>query len=115
MKHYVRLFWLALLLAAIPLTPGATCKTSVQTTTYNSLASTETTVSAAYSAYLDSVLKGQTSTNSVPQVSKVYNDVQTAITAAIAAAQYNPTNPAPQNVLDLANSLANLINQVKGH
>jgi hypothetical protein len=114
-KRYASIFFLILLLGAIPLTPGASCKPSQQRLVFNTLATTGMTVNAAYAAYLDTVVKGQTTTNAVPKVSQLYNDFQKSYALALSAAQFNPTNIAPADLVTLANQVVDLINTAKGH
>lgn len=113
----IRILILACLMACLPvglaLSPIG-CSTSAQRITYNTLASVGATANSAYSAYLDLVVKGSVKTNDVPKVSAAYNTFEMAFAAAISAAQFNPTNPAPANVTDLANNLLSAISAAKG-
>lgn len=110
----IRNLILCAFLCAAPMFTAATCKPTQQRLTYNSLASAGQSVNSAYSAYLDLVVKGSVATNSVPVVSKGYNDFQSAFGAAVAGAQFNLTNPAPQNVVDLMNNVLQLIQHARG-
>lgn len=106
------LFAMALAVPAVPLVLTS-CSTSQQRITYNTLASVGMTVNSTYSGYLDGVVQGKVGTNDVPRVSVLYNQFQAAYAVAISAAQFNPTNIAPQNVVDLATQIVNLIATIK--
>lgn len=107
-----RLF-LALLLLALPFAPmgwtGMTCTSSQQKVTYNTLYSVGLAVNSAYAAYNDKVVAGTATFN--PSVGKVYNDFQSAYGVAVTAASLNTAAVAPQNVVDLANSVYAAIKQ----
>lgn len=77
-------------------------------TSYETIASTEAAVLAANAAYLDSVVTGQTSTNSVPTVEAAFNDTQLALHAAAAAAQGGASAPVPPSVAVKASNFTNL-------
>ena len=81
---------------------------------YNTLAAVETTTVGAYNAYLDLVVKGNLTTNSVPVVSKDFNIFQTSWTAAVMVAQWNTNTVAPQAVVDLSTTVLTDINLVEG-
>jgi hypothetical protein len=73
------------------------CTTSQQTTAYKTIGATEAAVLNANAAYLDSVVTGQTPTNSVPTVESAFNDMQFALHQAAAFASggtNSPTSPA---------------------
>ena len=106
------LFAMALAVPAVPLVLTS-CTTSQQRITYNTLASVGMSVNSAYSGYLDGVVSGKVGTNNVPKVSVLYNQFQAAYAVAISAAQFNPTNIAPQNVVDLANQVVSFIATLK--
>lgn len=114
MKRIVSLLMLAVSLASFPLVTGMTCSQSQQRIAYNTLYSTGLAVNSAYAAYLDLVVQGKVNKESVPQVTKAYNDFQAAFSIAVTAAQMNLKAVAPQNVVDLANSVIGLINTIKG-
>jgi hypothetical protein len=108
------LFALALFVPVAPMFVAGCKSPSVQTATYNTLATVGHTANSAYAAYLDLVIKGSVGTNEVPTISKSYKDFQSVYAVAIAIAQFNPTNAAPQNVIDAANQVVALISTVKG-
>lgn len=98
----------ALCFVAMPLIlfiPGCS---SAQTTAYKSIAATETLVVNANSAFLDSVVTGQTPTNSVPQVEAAFNDTQIALHAAAAIASGGNSAPVPPAVNAKATAFINL-------
>lgn len=107
--------FLAVLLCLMPLAPmgwtGASCKPSQQRVTYNTLYSVSMTVDSAYAGYSDAVVRGQAVYN--VKVAKAYNKFQSALTAAVEAAQMNPQAIAPQNVVDLANAVYAAIAEFK--
>lgn len=92
--------------------PG--CTTSQQRVAYNSLYSVETSTTAAYDAYLHSVVLGKVTTNDVPQVTQAFNNFQLAMQAAVMVGQFNMTNAAPSNVTALASNVLSLIVKAKG-
>jgi hypothetical protein len=90
------------------------CSTSQRRATYNSLATVGHTTDAAVKSYLDLVIQGQVSTNSVPTVAKNYQTFQAAFNAAVALAQFNTNAVAPPNVVALSGVVINSINTAKG-
>lgn len=100
-------FTIAILSAAILLVG---CTTTQQNQAYTTIGSIETAATAALTAYDDAVIKGQVSTNSVPQVSKAYNDLQAALTLAAAASQQG-TNAL--STADLEADLGDLFTLIK--
>lgn len=85
----------ALLLTGLVLTPGMTCTPSQQTLAYKSIYSVETGATAAYDAYLTSVVRGTVTTNSLPFISHSYNLLQLAVKTATLQVQGNANAPAP--------------------
>lgn len=92
----------------------AGCTATQQKVTYNTIYSVEVSTKAAYDSYLTLVVKGQTTTNFVPQVTKVFNDFQAGAILATVATQNNTNALAPSSLIDEANAVINLINVVKG-
>lgn len=90
------------------------CSTSQRRATYNSLASVGYTTDAAVKGYLDLVIHGQISTNSVPTVARDYQTFQVAFNAAVALAQFNTNAVAPPDVLRLSATVISDINIAKG-
>jgi len=79
-----------------------TCAPSAQKVVYNTLASVQVATSGAYSAYLDLVVTGKLSTNSVPLVSKDYTVYQQVWQVAVTTAALGVQAPATQPVTDAA-------------
>lgn len=90
------------------------CTTSQQTITYKTLFSIEHVTVSAYDGYLDTVIKGQTSTNSLPLISRAYNTFQGSYLIALDVAQYNTNALAPAALITESQDIINLINTVKG-
>lgn len=103
MKTFTSLVAVALLLCG--------CATR---TAYQSIAATETAVLAANAAYLDTVVTGQTSTNSVPMVEAAFNDTQLALHAAAVTASGGSSAPVPSATAVKAMNFTNLVNAVTG-
>lgn len=101
------------LLLVCALVMGA-CSTSQRRVTYNSLASVGYTTDTAVQGYLDLVVLGAVSTNSVPTVMKSYTTFQAAFNSAVAIAQFNTNAPAPSSVLRLSSDVLSDISAVKG-
>lgn len=91
------------------------CTTNQITVAYKTLYSVEHVTVSTYDGYLDSVVKGQTSTNSVPKVSKAFNDFQASYIVALDAAEFNTNALAPSSLLQESTDIITLINTVKGH
>jgi hypothetical protein len=107
----------ALALAAVILTAViyvSGCTTNQQKISYNTLYSIENTTTAAYVYYVDGVISGKYSTNSLPKISHDYNVFQAAVGVALDGVQYNTNALAPINLQTEAGDIINLINQAKG-
>lgn len=102
----------ALILSLLIVCAG--CTATQQKIAYNTIYSVEVSTKATYDGYLTLVVKGQLPTNSVPQVTKVFNDFQASATLATVATQNNTNALAPSSLVDEANAVINLINTVKG-
>lgn len=100
------------LIAVVVIIQG--CTTSQQTIAYNTLFSLEKTTTAAIDTYDSMVIKGTIPTNSVPQVSKAYNDFQAAFVLAVDAVQFNTNAVAPPALVVESQDLLNLITTVEG-
>jgi hypothetical protein len=87
----------------------AGCTTSQQTTAYTTIATVEQTATVAVDGYYSLVLKGIVTTNSIPIVSKAFNDLQAAGTLAAAASQAGANALATSNLVVEASSLGALI------
>jgi hypothetical protein len=81
---------------------------------YNTLASVQVATTGAYNGYLDLVVQGKLTTNSVPVVSKDYNLFQQIWTAAVYVAQFNTNSVVPQTVTDAAAKVVTDISAAKG-
>lgn len=79
--NWCLLFTIALLTLGVCLLVTG-CSTSQQSTAFNAMSSLELVVDTGYTNYLHLVITGQIPTNSVPTISKAYNDVHAAIGAA---------------------------------
>ena len=88
--------------------------TTASRTIYNTLASVQVTTSGAYSAYLDLVVQGKVSTNSVPLVSKDYTIYQNVWNAAVSVAELGVQAPATAPVSDAAAKVLADITVAKG-
>ena len=84
------------------------------TTAYKTIATTEAAVLSANSAYLDSVVSGQTKTNDVPRVEQAFNATQMALHSAAALASGGANAPVPATVNTQVMDFTNLVNSVKG-
>lgn len=80
---------------------------------YNTLASVGYTVDSAVSAYDLGVAKGEISTNSVPLVTKYYNDFQAGYRLALASAEFGTNSIAPQALITKEQTLLNAIGGAK--
>ncbi len=90
-----------------------TCAPTAQTTTYKTLASVESTTTAAYTAYLQLVVGGSLPTNSVPAISYDYNLFQAVMGATVAVAAQGTNAPVTTAVSDAAARVITDINTVK--
>lgn len=80
---------------------------------YNTLASVQTVTTGAFNSYLSMVVKGTIATNSVPTISKDYNNFQMLWSAAVAVAQFNTNTVAPAPVVAASSNLLYEINVAK--
>jgi len=81
---------------------------------YNTLASVQVATTGAYNSYLDLVVQGKLTTNSVPVISKDYNLFQQVWSAAVYVAQWQTNSAVPQSVLDASSKVVTDINAAKG-
>jgi hypothetical protein len=79
------------------------------TSAFQSISATETAVLAANRVYLDQVVTGKVSTNSVPTVEAVFNDTQLSLHAAAAIASGGGSAPVPPAVLAKATAFTNTV------
>jgi hypothetical protein len=87
---------------------------SASKTVYNTLASVQVTTSGAYSAYLDLVVQGKLTTNSVPLISKDYTIYQGVWNTAVSVAALGVNAPATTPVTDAASKVIADITIAKG-
>jgi hypothetical protein len=80
---------------------------------YNTLYGLEESVTSAYDSYLYGVIRGQFKTNDVPVVSQNYDRFQIGMRVAVVAAQVNPTNVIPHDVIQLGNIVLHSIAEAK--
>lgn len=108
MKKKLLAIWLvpALLLVGCAGTP--------QRIAFNSLYSTEQTVTSTVDGYFDAVAKGLLPTNGVPRVASAYNDFQKSAALAEDAVQYNTNAVTPPALAVEAQDVINLVTQIKG-
>lgn len=81
---------------------------------YQSLATVEVVTTGAFSSYLDLVVTGKLSTNSVPTVSADYNAFKQVWSAAVVIAQWSTNAVAPANVTAASTKVLTDINAAKG-
>lgn len=91
----------------------AACNANQQTIAYKSLAVTEQTVITAYSGYVSLVINGTISTNDVPKVSKIFNQVQSDLVLATVLAKNNTNALVPSNIVLEVEGLISAINAAK--
>lgn len=99
------------LLGALVFTPAMTC--SQNRGAYTSLAAVEASTMKAYTSYLQLVVAGQVTTNSVPVVSRDFNLFQAVMSATVAVAAQGTNSPTTQPVSDAAAKVLLDINQAK--
>ena len=92
---------------------GASCPNQ-QKTTFNTIASLEQTVDAAYKSYLDLVIQGKISTNSVPSVGLKYNTFQSAIRMGIVMTTLSTNAPPNSAYMNMGMDVLTAINSAKG-
>ena len=88
------------------------CNTTQQRTAYNTIFSVEQTASLTVDGYYALVIKGVVTTNDVPQVSKIYNDIQASGTLAAAGSQFGTNALAPASLIAELSSLTSLITTI---
>lgn len=81
---------------------------------YNTLASVQVATTGAYNSYLDLIVQGKLTTNSVPAISKDYNLFQQVWSAAVYVAQWQTNSAVPQSVLEASAKVVTDINTAKG-
>lgn len=112
MKRYLSAFLpLALLLAAMAVGTVAACNTTQQRIAANTLSATHDVVTTGVDSYFIATAKGLAPTNGIAPVGDAYNKFQKVYVAAVVFAQNNTNALAPDNVLQEAGAVANVIDQ----
>lgn len=111
---FIKLFGLTLVVYVLVLALYG-CTTSQQSTAFKTIGTLEDTTTAAVDQYYAGVIKGTFTTNSMPQISKAYNDFQAAMTLAVGLVQNNTNALAPANLVQESADLINLVNKATGH
>jgi hypothetical protein len=75
------------------------CNTTQQRRSFNTLASTEATATAAVDGYYLAAAKGLADTNGIPKVTKAYNEFQGVMQVAVLLANNNSNALSSSNVL----------------
>lgn len=109
MKKLISLACIVLLAAIM-----VACNTTQQRIAFNTLYSVEKATTGAYDGYVDSIIKGVTSTNSLPKVSSLYNKYQASFIVALDAVQFNTNAIAPASLIVESQDVINLITNLKG-
>jgi len=104
----LKLLWSTLLAAGLFIA----CNTNQQHIAYTTLYGLEQGVSAAYSSYLNLVIKGSLPTNDVPKVSKAFNTFQASSLVALDAVQFDTNAIAPPNLITEGQDVIHLISTV---
>lgn len=114
MKLTPKTLFLSASLVVVAIVVG--CTSTTQTTTYNALATIEATADTSYSNYVALVIKGTIPTNSLPTVSKAYNDLHSAIALAATLDQAGTNAIVGTNVTAELTALITLITTAtQGH
>jgi hypothetical protein len=97
--------------AALVLAAGCASQSG---TAYKTLDATIIGVHAGYDTYLNLVVDGKLTTNSVPKVSVAYNVFQNAANAAVIASADSLTNIPPADIQALATDVLSAITTAEG-
>jgi len=89
------------------------CTSGQQRTSFNTIYSLESGVTKAYNGYVDLVIKGSVSTNSLPKIKKAFNDFQASELVALDAVQFNTNALAPAALVTEGQDVINLISTAK--
>jgi hypothetical protein len=89
------------------------CTTSQQTTAFKTIASTDATVTTANDGYQSLVIKGVLPTNSLPQVSHIFNQIKADELIALDAVQFQSNALAPANLVIESQNFVKVINTIK--
>ena len=102
---------LACPLAIVVTQPG--CTMTQNRITYQTLYGIGKAADNAYMAYNDLVVQGKIPAASLKKVGDVWAKYRAAYNVAVDAAKLNLNEPAPQEVIDLSNSVISTINAFK--
>lgn len=102
-----------LLVSALGISLLCGCPGPIQRTSFNTIYSLESGVTKAYSGYVDLVIKGSVSTNSLPKIKKAFNDFQASELVALDAVQFNTNALAPAALVTEGQDVINLISTAK--
>ncbi|MDE2101570.1 MAG: hypothetical protein KGL39_30270 [Patescibacteria group bacterium] len=105
-------------LMACCLFPAATmllsgCNTPQQRIAYNTIFTVEQSASTAVDGYYSLVIRGTVSTNSVPEVSQKFNQLQAACTLAAATTESGTNAVAPAELTTELSDLLTFISTLK--
>lgn len=114
MKRIINSIMLGTMLALAPVVLTPSCATSQERVTYNTLYSLEKTATAAYDTYLELLIEDKVDKSKAREVSRVYNQFQVGMQAAVDVARYDWNSVAPDSLAVLLNQLLDAINQAKG-
>lgn len=109
MKKLIGLVSVALLAVGL-----VACNTTQQRIAYNTLYSVEKATTGAYDGYVDSIIKGVSTTNGLPKVSKAYNIYHNSFLIALDAVEFNTNALAPASLIVESQDVINLITNLKG-
>lgn len=109
MRNLLAIFALGLLIG-IPIG----CGTTPKSVAYKTLYGLEQTTVSAYDGYLQLVIQGKVRTNSVPKISRDFNQFQTAMQAAIELANHSTNALASANLVIASEGIVSSIVQEKG-
>ena len=101
-------FIVAACVVPMTISPTTGCTAPQQRVSVNTLYTTHVTVDAAFTSYMVLVLKGQLTTNNVPQVADAYRDFQEAFNVAVSLVQGNTNAPVSPAVTAAATKVLSL-------
>lgn len=90
----------------------AACTTNQQKIATNTLFSLQQTTGAAVDTYDSLVIQGKLPTNSIPQVTKAYNQFQAAFLVALDGVQFNTNAVAPPALIIESQDVINLVTTI---
>jgi hypothetical protein len=89
-----------------------TKRTNVETVAFKTLNATATTVHSAMQAYADVYVAGKVSEEQHARISRMHDTYRISIRAAIVTAQFDTSQPTPNNVVNLATHLVYAITEL---